>query len=404
MILRLTWRNLWRNRRRSLITISSIAFAVMLAVVLGSLQKGVFDNLIRNVVSFYSGYLQVHRDGYWEERVIEESFSEDTVLFRSLREVPGVRGIVPRLESFALASAGTITRGCIVAGTDAVAEDLMTGLQGKVVQGAYLDGKGGGILVAEGLAGRMRVRLDDTLVLLGQGYQGSMAAGKYRVRGLVRFGAPQLNNSMVFMDLPAAQEFTGAEALVTSLAIALDRPEDLGRIEKAIVKRSGPSFEVMTWGEMMPDIENHIRADRAGFFIQTGVLYLIIAFGLYGTMLMMLTERRYEFGMLVAIGMKKTRLAVMLVSEHIMLSVLGTILGMVLALPIILYLKHRPLRFSGQVAKAYEQFGFEAIFPAALDGGIFITQALIVMVLALLVGIYPLLHVARINPVSSMKR
>ena len=404
MILKLTWRNLWRNTRRSLITISSIAFAVMLAIIMGALQKGVFDNLIRNVVSFYSGYLQVHRAGYWDERVIEESFESDPALLDSLSTVPGVRAIVPRLESFALASSGNTTKGCMVTGTVAGPEAMMTGLREKITEGDYLDGSGRGVLVAEGLARKLRLGVHDTIVLLGQGYRGSFAAGKYLVRGLVRFGAPQLNNTMVFMDLPDAQGYAGAEAQLTSLAFAIDDPGNLARIKTDVTQRIGQGYEVMTWGEMMPDIEHHIRADKAGFYIQAGILYLIIAFGLYSTLLMMLAERRHEFGMLVAIGMKKARLAMMLLAENIMLSILGTGAGMLLALPVVLYLKHRPIRFSGQVAKAYEQFGFEAIFPAALDGGIFITQALIVLSLSLLIGIYPVLHVARIDPVASMKK
>jgi ABC-type lipoprotein release transport system permease subunit len=403
MILKLTWRNLWRNPRRSLITISSIAFAVMLAIVMGALQKGVFDNLVRNVVSFYSGYLQVHRAGYWEERVIEESFAEDSARLSSLAQVPGVRAIVPRLESFALASSGNTTKGCMVTGTEALPENLMTGLQGKISQGGYLDGTGRGVLLAEGLARKLGIGVQDTLVLLGQGYQGRFAAGKYPVRGVARFGAPELNNTMVFMDLPVAQAYLGAESQLTSLAFAIDAPENLPRIKEALLQRIGPGYEVMTWEEMMPEIERHIRADNIGFYIQAGILYLIIAFGMYSTLLMMLAERRHEFGMLVAIGMKKARLTGMLLAENIMLSVLGTTAGMVLALPLVLYLKHRPIRFGGQVAKAYEQFGFEAVFPAALDGGIFITQALIVLSLALVIGIYPVWHVARINPVASMK-
>jgi ABC-type antimicrobial peptide transport system permease subunit len=108
--------------------------------------------------------------------------------------------------------------------------------------------------------------------------------------------------------------------------------------------------------------------------------------------------------MLIAIGMKKFNLGTMLLLENLLMTFMGTLAGMAFSLPVVLFLKHRPLRFSGQVAKAYEQFGFEAVFPATLDGGIFIIQALTVMVISLLIGVYPMLHVARINPVIAMKR
>ena len=404
MTLKLTWRNLWRNRRRSLITMSSIAFAVMLAVVMGSLQKGVFDNLIQNVVSFYSGYLQVHHKGYWDEPVLDESFAEDTALTGKLRGVPGVQAIVPRLETFALASAGNLTKGCMVAGTDPALEGKMTGLPGKITRGAYLDGRGSGIIVGEGLAAKMRLGVNDTIVLLGQGYQGSMAAGKYRILGLLKFGAPQLNETMVYMDLATARSFTGAENMLTSLAFGLDDRRELRSIQQAVRQLVGSEYEVMTWEEMMPEIENHIRADGASLSIMTGVLYMIIAFGLFSTVLMMMAERRFEFGMLIAIGMKKAALARMLILENLMITLIGTLLGMAISLPVVLYLQYRPLRFTGKVAAAYEQFGFEPIFPAALDGGIFLNQALTVVAIALVIGLYPMVHVARINPVEAMKK
>jgi ABC-type lipoprotein release transport system permease subunit len=192
--------------------------------------------------------------------------------------------------------------------------------------------------------------------------------------------------------------------MLTSLAFGLDDRRQLPSIRQAVRQQVGSGYEVMTWEEMMPEIENHIRADGASLYIMTGVLYLIITFGLFSTVLMMMAERRFEFGMLIAIGMKKAALGKMLILENLLITLIGTLLGMALSLPIVVYLKHRPLRFTGKVAAAYEQFGFEAIFPAAVDGGIFLNQALTVVAIALLVGLYPMVHVARINPVEAMKK
>jgi putative ABC transport system permease protein len=160
----------------------------------------------------------------------------------------------------------------------------------------------------------------------------------------------------------------------------------------------------MTWKEMMPDIENHIRADSAGFYIWTGILYLIIAFGIFSTLLMMTTERKYEFGMLVAIGMKKIRLGMMLLSEALLITIMGTLTGILMGVPLVWYFRYRPIRFKGQVARAYEQFGFEPIFPAVFEANIFITQALIVFILAFIIGLYPIWSVSRIDPVKAMKK
>ena len=126
--------------------------------------------------------------------------------------------------------------------------------------------------MAEALAEQLRLTVNDTLVLLGQGFQGSMAAGKYVITGILRFGSPQLNETMVYLPLSAAQYFMGAEGRVTSLALEIDDVANLESIQKELIKSVGTSYEVMTWKEMMPDIENHIRADSAGFYIWTGIL------------------------------------------------------------------------------------------------------------------------------------
>jgi ABC-type lipoprotein release transport system permease subunit len=387
MIAKLTWRNLWRNRRRTIITLASISFAVMLAIVMGALQKGVFDNLIRNVVSFYSGYIQLHKKGYWDEQVIENSFVKDDQLIQRLRGIGGIRTVVPRLESYALASAGTLTRGCLVTGTDAGEEKMLSGLDKKVVKGNYLDVSSQAALVAEGLAVKLKLTVGDTVVLLGQGYQGTVAAGKYPVGGIVHFGSPQLNESVIFLNLATAQQFLGAEGLLTSLVFALDNPARLNEIHASILRMSGQGSEVLSWKQMMPEIENHIRAD-----------------GIFSTILMMTVERRYEFGMLIAVGMKKKRLGLMLVSETVFISLAGTLIGMVLSLPIVWYLKEKPIRLSGSMARAYEQFGFEAVFPALFDPAIFWHQAWVVLMISFLIGIYPAVHTFYLNPVKAMKK
>jgi putative ABC transport system permease protein len=403
MIEKLTWRNLWRNRRRTLITMASVTFAVVLAIVMKSLKDGVFDNLVKNVVGFYTGYIQVHKTGYQEEQLLENSFVLTDSILNKVKQ-PAVQEVVPRLESFALASVGTTTKGCMVVGTDPVQEDRITSLKSKLIGGSYFTKNENAALIAEGLANRLKLSVNDTIVLLGQGYQGSMAAAKYPVKGIVKFAQPQLNDGLVYLPLNTAQNFLSAENRITSLALAIEKPSDIEIIQKKISMTVGNEYEVLTWKELMPGIENHIRADAAGFNISIGILYLIIAFGIFGTLLMMIAERKYEFGMLIAIGMKKFRLGTMLLIETILISVCGTAIGMIISAPIVLYLKSYPIRFSGQMARAYEQFGFEPIFPASFNPSIFVAQGIIVLIIALIIGAYPLWHIKRLNPVTAMRK
>ncbi|MCK6691661.1 MAG: ABC transporter permease, partial [Thermoanaerobaculia bacterium] len=152
MLIKLAWRNIWRNRNRSLITMSAVASAVVLSVVMVSLQKGVFDNLIKDLVSLYTGYIQVHAKGYWEEQSLDNSFEITDSLDQIVQQTPGVARMAHRLETFALASSGEKTRACLVVGVDPAAEDALTRLTPKIQAGAMFTPGSQSAMMAMGLA------------------------------------------------------------------------------------------------------------------------------------------------------------------------------------------------------------------------------------------------------------
>lgn len=404
MIARLIWRNLWRNPKRSFITIASIAFAILFSVLMQSMQNGIFNNLIKNVVGYFTGYAQIHQKGYWEERIVNNCFDLNDSLISQITKYPSITHMAPRLESFVLAANKNNSKGCMLIGTDPVREDALTQLKRKLIQGSYFNNNEQSALIAEGLASRLSLGLNDTIVLFGQGFRDVMAAGKYKIKGILRLASPQMNDAFIYLPLSTAQSFLSAENKLTSISLGIDHPENLKAITKNLQMNIGDNYEAMSWQEMMPDISSHIKGDKITFFVFSGILYLIIGFGIFGTLLMMTVERKYEFGMLVAIGMKKTMLKIMLLGESILLTFFGVLLGVLLSFPIVFYLKRNPIRLGGEIARAYEKFGFEAIFPAATDPSIFIQQSLIVMVMALCIGLYPLWNVSRLNPVKAMKK
>lgn len=404
MILKLIWRNLWRNSRRTLITMASIAFAVLFAVLMKSFQDGVFNNLIKNVVGYYSGYIQIHQNGYWNEQVLDNSFTLKNSLTAQLQQNPQIQEIVPRLETFVLVSKGNTTKGCMLVGTDAVKENNLTQLKNKITNGRYFENNEEAVLLAEGLAKRLDVSVNDTIVLFGQGFHGVMAAGKYQIKGIVHLASPAMNDAFVYLPLAATQYFLSAENRLTSVSLGIDNPDKTDAITQNLKATVGKQYEVMSWEELIPEISNHIKADAISFYIFSGILYLIIGFGLFGTVLMMTAERKYEFGMLIAIGMKKSKLELVLMGEIVLITFFGVLLGILLSMPLVIYLKEKPIRFGGETAKVYEQFGFEPLFPTNFDPNIFMNQSLIVLTMALIIGLYPLWHVKGLDPVKAMKK
>lgn len=400
----LAWKNMWRNRSRTVITMAAIFFAVILSVLASSLQEGVFNNLVKNVVSFYTGYIQVHKQGYWNEQILDNSFEASAAAEKRILQTGTIAAVTARLEAFALVSSQDITKGSLVVGIEPEKENRVTFLKNKLTAGSYLTDRDPGVLIASGLADRLKLKVADTLVLIGQGYHGATAAGKYPVRGIVKFGSPDLNGRSLFMPLAAAQELYSAYGMVTSYVLSPENTADLQSAAIPLRAALGPEYEVMTWEELIPDVKQHIEADTNTMKYILAILYMLICFGIFGTLLMMMVERQYEMGMLIAIGMKKTRLMGLLLMELVCTVLAGCVLGILVSVPLVYYLNRYPLRLGGETAKAYERFGFEPIFPTAVNSSNFIDQGIIVLIIGCVLSLYPMYKVWRTDPVTAMKR
>ncbi len=401
MFLKLAWRNLWRNKRRTLISISSVAFAVLFAAVLQSFQKGTWDHMIDNVVRYYLGYVQVHKKGFWDDQTLENSMAVEEIPAEALEDPH----IAPRLESFALASSGEITRGVLVVGVDPERENALSSLADRVVEGRYFDRAAGGVLMAQGLAEHLKLSVDDTLVLISQGYQGQNAAGAYPIVGIVRFGAPDLNKQLVLMPLPLAQHFYGTGERLTTLAVNLpggrdELPQARRRLQQLF---PADAFEVMDYRELMPELIEAQELDTASAMLILWVLYILIGAGLFGTILMMTRERTYEFGVLMAIGTHRSTLSAMLWIEGLLIGLVGAATGILLSLPIVWRLHTTPIRLSGKMAETYESYGIEPVMKAAFEFGIFLRQAEVIFIISTLLSLYGIWYVLRLSPVRAIR-
>jgi ABC-type lipoprotein release transport system permease subunit len=403
LYLQLAWRNIWRNKRRTLISISSVFFAVVLALLMRSMQLGSYEYMIQNAVKLSTGYAQVHAEGYWDKRSIDQSFANTEDLRTVLSSVENVTELIPRLQSFALAASDDATRGAMVNGIDPVLEDRMNALRSKIIGGSYLEPGAAGVLMSEGLSSHLGIDVGDTLVLYGQGYHGVIAAGKYPVQGVVEFLTPDLNAATVYLTLPAAQELYGMPGLVNSLSIMIDHPRHQADVLGNVKALVGDRYEVMGWDEMMPDLVQAIEVDNAGGILMLVILYVVIGFGIFGTVMMMTIERRKEFGVLMAVGMHRSRLILTTLMETVLLSLLGVIAGAAVSLPIMVYYAKNPIQLTGELAEVMIRFGMDPILPLSMNPGIIGAQMLVVLLLAIVSVTYPTRVLKNLEPVQAMR-
>jgi ABC-type lipoprotein release transport system permease subunit len=396
--LKLAWRNIWRNKRRTLITIASVFFAMFLSLIMRSMQVGSYGHMADGIVEAFTGFMQVHKDGFWNDQTLDNTFAYQADLVRDIESADNVKAVIPRLESFALASTGELTKGILVVGIDPVKELDLTHPDRKIKEGRYFDHESDGVLVSGRLAEFLNLKLNDTLTLLSTGYHGASAAGIYPVIGIVEMPNPELDRRLVFMPLPITQDFYGADNMLTSLVINVHDSDDLENTKKDIedLLENG-IYEIMDWKEMNPELVQQIQSDQAGGYIMLGVLYMIVGFGVLGTLIMMTTERRREFGVMVAIGMQKKKLGML------MMGLVGAASGILGSLPVIAYLVRNPIRFTGEYAEIFESYGFEPIMPARFEGFYFAGQTAIVLIIFMLAIIPPIYSVLRLKEIKALR-
>jgi putative ABC transport system permease protein len=400
--LTIAWRNLWRNKRRTLITIASVFFGVLLATLMYSLMNGVYGNMIDMMVKLSTGYIQVQNPEYRDNRSINNIFFPDSDLIEGIENTDGVTTVAERLDAFALLSSGSHTRGGAVIGFEPGKDSETSNLARWISHGSFLEDGEETVLVTANVASHLNLEVNDSIILIGQGYRGVTAAGLYPVGGILTFSTPQMNDIGVFMDISLAQDLFQTEGMVTSLMIML---EDYTFVEKAkrdIEELTG-DLVVADWRELNPELVNFIEGDRASGMIMIYFLYIIIGFGILGAIIMMVAERSREMAVMVAVGMQKWRLGVILFFETVFIGLVGVITGFAVSVPIILLLIRNPVRLPADMADAYIEFGIEPYLYFGADPHVFTSQVLTVFVITLIVYLYPLMKVKNLVVSKSLK-
>lgn len=467
-LLIMAWRNIWRNKRRTMITTASIFFALFFAIIMRSFQLGTYDYMIHQAIESFTGYIQIQNKDFFDNPNLNNSFELSDELLNDVISTENVKVAVPRIESFALASSGPQSKGVLVTGIDPENEKFLSDPENRLVKfrftpenvdqiinqvelpekqiellkandkqsysslsrisldlaldadleqklfpliekhasfsGQYLTPNDDGVLVSDRLSRFLKLSVGDTLILMGSGYHGITASGIFPVRGIVKILSPELDNKLVYMALSNAQYFFALGNNITSLNINLyDTDEMLETQNKLKASVDQDKFTVKNWEEFSPTMKQQIEGDSVGGVIFIGILYFIVLFGIIGTVLMMIAERKRELGVMVAVGMSKLKLTIVLIMEMLFLGLIGTIAGLIATAPIVILGNKNPLKMTGETAKMYEDMGFDPVMPLAWFNDYYFWQAFIVLIMVLIACYLPLRRVRRMNVIKALR-
>lgn len=423
-LLIIAWRNIWRNKRRTLITVAAVCFAVFFAIIMRAMQEGTYTNAINNMVRSYTGHLQIQNIDYWDEQTIDNSFEFNDSIQLLVQNNPLVDYVFPRLQSFAFASTGIQTKEAIVMGQLPEDEGEVSKLEKKLVLGELLTNTDDGILIAEGLAQYLGIIeydsipdpahaglkiaqprfVNDSVILIGQGMYAQSANGIFKVKGVIKFPVPDVNKRIVIMPLQRAQIYYSAKNRLTSLSVILKSDKDQDAIVADLESTlDSEKFAVMTWQEMMVQVVQQIESDKSSGILMIALLYLIIGFSIFGTVVMMTAERKREFAVMVAVGMQKTKLLQYVLVELLYIGIIGSIIGAILSSPLLYYFYLNPIRFQGEQAQAMEAYGWEPIMPVDVTPGVFINQITTILILFAISSLYPIFKIIKMKVIEAIK-
>jgi len=402
---RLAWRNIWRNRRRTWLTVGAMVFSNVLLIFLIALQLGSYDLMIENSLRTLTGHLQVQQRDYRDTPRMRNSIEDVAGRAAQLRAELGLAAIAARAEGFALASSEARSFGVQVIGVQPDHEPLVSSLPGLIREGRWFSGpEAGEAVLGSVLARNLKIGLGDEVTFVGTGRDGSFAAGVVAVVGIVHSGFAAADRGLAqvplgYFDTVFAMRGHGHRIVVEAPALGrapfhVERSRDLLRGEDTLA--------VLDWDALQPGLRQTIRADMTSAWIIYGVLIVLVAFSVLNTQLMSVLERTREFGVMLALGIGAGRLGRIVIQETLLMALTGLAIGVVLGFLTVLYFSIAGLTFPG-MAEAAAKFNLPAhIYPEISLLSLF-WGPLTVSLGGLLAAVYPALRLRKLRPVAAMR-
>ncbi|VAX34693.1 hypothetical protein MNBD_NITROSPIRAE03-1381 [hydrothermal vent metagenome] len=402
IILKIAFRNVFRQKRRSLLTIIMMAGGYFLFSLSIGVSDGTYSSIIDMFTRDHTGHIQIHRKGYLDRRSLYKTISNYEALGSRIEAVPEVQAWAPRLYSPALAFIGTKTTGVRIIGIDPEREARTTRLREKVSRGRFISGRPlREVVIGSGLARILNADIGDELVLISQGADGSIANDLFNIVGFAGSARDTSERMNCYMHIKTAQEFLVLDNRIHEIAIVLTDQRKSREIASLIRRRlNDPSLDVEPWQVVEKQFYQAMQADVKGTYISLLIIMIIVAVGVLNTVLMTILERTHEFGLLRALGTRPVKVFLLIMIETGVLSVFGVMLGGVFGV-----LGNYLLSIYGisyPVPIEYGGIVFEKMVGMVSLKSILLPAAVTVLT-ALVVSVFPAIRAARVEPVKAMR-
>jgi ABC-type lipoprotein release transport system permease subunit len=403
MLFKIAWRNIWRNKIRSLVIVSAVAIGVCAGIFLMAFYNGMLEERIRTAIETEISHIQIHHPEFLSDFEIGYYLSNGPEMLDHISAEPYVKATAGRVIISGMISTASGSTGIQINGIDPKRENKVTQLNNKIIRGRYFsDTLPMEIIVSEKVLRMLKLTLGRKVILTFQDKDGNLASGAFRTVGVYKTINTPYDETNVFVNIRDIDTLAGITNQFNEIAILLVSGSATTDFKRQLQEKY-PADEVKSWTEISPEMNLLVSSSDIAMMIYMGIILLALTFGIVNTMQMAVLERKMELGMLMALGMNKTRVFGMIIFETIFLVLTGVPAGVLAGVSITMYANHIGINLM-QYSQAYSSFGFSSIVYPSLDVNNLFVMLTMVAFTAFIASLFPARRALRLKPAECIRR
>ncbi len=403
-LLTISWRNIWRNRSRSLIIIIAIILGLMGGVFSAAVRLGTEQQQYRESVEHQISHIQVHHTDFVANPEARFRIAQGFEIAKQLTEHPAIKVASPRTVFDGMAASANMNSGIRIKGVDPDTEAHTTSLDKLIVEGTYFaeNGRLPSVIIGRELAEKLNSGVGSRIVLTFQDIEGEIISASFRIEALYEVSSSRFEERNVFVRTTVLNSFIGDPGAVTEIAVLLEDSDEYRKLKDEI-QAMHANLEVRHWADLMPALFYSLEFLDQSLIWMVGIIMLGVSFGLLNTILMSVLERIKEFGVLMAIGMKKTKVFAMVLLETSLVSLIGGVIGLLLSFGMVEYLYVRGIDLSSVGGDGLSEFGYASVIYPEIDPVFYFKLMILVVAFAVVAAIYPAWKAVRFVPAEAVR-